>query len=96
MRHAYIVTYDVCEPNRLRRVYKYLLGQGEHIQLSVFRCELNDIELIQLRSELARLIHDSEDQVLLASLGPVQGRARTAIESIGKPYVDEERLAVVV
>jgi CRISPR-associated protein Cas2 len=96
MRHSYLVTYDVCDPKRLRRVYKTLLGFGDHIQLSVFRCELNHRELVELRSALSAIIHTGEDQVLLASLGPVEGRARDAIRALGKPFLDPERLAVVV
>lgn len=96
MRQSFIVTYDICDPKRLRQVHKTLLGFGDHIQLSVFRCELNHRELVELRSKLGELIHSSEDQVLFASLGPVQGRAREAVTSLGRSYEDPERLAVVV
>ena len=41
MRHNYVVTYDISDPKRLRKVYKMMLGYGEHLQLSVFQCELN-------------------------------------------------------
>src|SRR5690606_35574631 len=44
MRTAYVVTYDICEPKRLRRVYRIMLGYGDHLQYSVFRCELTDRE----------------------------------------------------
>jgi CRISPR-associated protein Cas2 len=37
MRQGYIVTYDVCNPKRLRKVFKTMQGYGEHLQLSVFR-----------------------------------------------------------
>jgi len=96
MRHSYIVTYDVSDPKRLRKVYKTMLGFGDHIQLSVFRCELNHRELVKLRAELAEVIHANEDQVLFASLGLVEGRAGNAVQSLGRPYSDPERLAVVV
>lgn len=96
MRHSYIVTYDVSDPKRLRKVYKLMLGHGDHVQLSVFRCELNHRELVELRAELAAIIHAGEDQVLFASLGPVEGRAKDAVTALGKPYLDPERLAVVV
>lgn len=96
MRHSFIVTYDICEPKRLRQVHKTLLGYGDHIQLSVFRCELNHRELVELRSKLSELIQSDEDQVLFASLGPVAGRAREAVTSLGRAYEDPERLAVVV
>lgn len=96
MRQAYIVTYDICDPARLRRIYKTMLGFGDHIQLSVFRCELGDSELIEMRAQLSEIIHHGQDQVLVISLGPVDGRAKTAIESIGKVFIDAERVAVVL
>ncbi len=96
MRHSYIVTYDICDPKRLRKVHKVLLGFGDHIQLSVFRCELSHRELVELRAALGEVIHREEDQVLFASLGAVAGRAEKAISSLGKPYEDPERLAIVV
>jgi CRISPR-associated protein Cas2 len=95
-RQTFVVTYDICDPKRLRKVYKLMLGWGEHLQLSVFQCELNDRELVELRAELARIIHHLEDQVLFADLGPVEGRGLTSISALGKPYIDLERVAVVV
>ncbi|HLV67401.1 MAG TPA: CRISPR-associated endonuclease Cas2 [Polyangiaceae bacterium] len=96
MRHMYVVTYDICDPRRLRKVYKLMLGWGDHIQLSVFQCELSPRELIQLRSELAEILRPTEDQVLFVDLGLVEGRGSGAITSLGRPYSDPERLAVVV
>lgn len=95
MRHTYVVTYDICDPKRLRKVYKAMLGWGEHLQLSVFQCELNDRELVELRVELDRLIKHSEDQVLLVDVGCATSAA-TSIRAIGRPYQDPERIAVVV
>lgn len=96
MRQSFIVTYDISDPKRLRLVHKTMLGFGDHVQLSVFRCELNHRELVELRSRLSEIIHSDEDQVLFASLGPVEGRARDAVTSLGRSYEDPERLAVVV
>jgi CRISPR-associated protein Cas2 len=96
MRQAYIVTYDICHPRRLRRVYKLMLGYGEHLQLSVFRCELNPRELVELRAALGRVIHHGDDQVLFVDVGPVDGRGAGSISALGKPYLPPERRAVVV
>jgi CRISPR-associated protein Cas2 len=95
MRQAYIVSYDVSDPKRLRRVFKTVKGYGEHLQLSVFLCELNDRELIELRAKLAQAIHHEEDQVLFVDMGPAEGRARNAIRAIGRAYVPPERRALV-
>ena len=70
MRQTYIVTYDVSSPNRLRRVFKTLKGYGDHLQLSVFRCELNHRELVELRARLGGIIHHDQDQVLFVDVGP--------------------------
>lgn len=96
MRHAYVVTYDISDPKRLRKVYKTMLGWGEHLQLSVFHCELSARELVQLRIELDRLIHHDQDQVLFVDIGTVEGRSPDTITSLGRSYVDPERVAVVV
>ena len=95
-RQTFVVTYDISDPKRLRKVYKLMLGWGEHIQFSVFQCELNDRELVELRSELARIIHHHEDQVLFVDIGPVEGRGSSSITALGKPYIDLDRVAVVV
>ncbi len=96
MRHVYIVTYDVCDPKRLRQVYRMMLGYGEHLQLSVFECELNARELVDLRHALGELIHHDEDQVLFVDVGPVDGRGDKSISALGRPYIDIERTAIVV
>jgi CRISPR-associated protein Cas2 len=96
MRHLYVVSYDVCNPKRLRGVFKTLRGYGDPLQLSVFRCELDDRELVELRSLLRKIIHHGEDQVLFVNVGPVDGRASTAISSLGKAYMHPERHVIVV
>jgi len=96
MRQTYIVTYDICDPKRLRRVFKTMRGYGDHLQLSVFRCELNDRELVELRAELGTIINHNEDQVLFVNVGPVEGRGSTSIAAIGKAYIAPERHALVV
>jgi CRISPR-associated protein Cas2 len=96
MRHTFVVTYDICDPKRLRKVYKLMLGWGDHLQFSVFQCELSHRELVELRVQLDRVIKPSEDQVLFVDLGTAEGRGTDAITSLGRPYVDPERVAIVV
>ncbi len=95
MRHTYVVTYDISDPKRLRKVFRLMLGYGDHLQLSVFQCELNARELVELKHALGEVIHHNEDQVLFANLGPVEGRGSEAIDSLGRVYVDPERTAIV-
>lgn len=96
MRHTYVVTYDISNPKRLRKVYKLMLGWGDHLQLSVFQCELNERELVELRAELAQVVSHVEDQVLFVDVGLVEGRSANAITALGRAYLDPERIAIVV
>lgn len=96
MRQAYVVTYDVCDDKRLRKVYRVMKGYGEHIQLSVFRCELDPRELIELRTRLSREIHHIEDQVLFIDMGPAEGRGMDSITSVGRAWVPPDRRPIVV
>ena len=65
MRQRYIVTYDIADPGRLRKVFKLMKGYGEHLQFSVFRCDLSKMTLATMKAELNELIHAQEDQVLI-------------------------------
>lgn len=95
MRQAYIVTYDVSDQKRLRRVFKIMRGYGEHLQLSVFRCELSDRELVELRAKLTEVVHHEQDQVLFVDMGPAEGRGFAAIRSLGRAYKPPERRALI-
>ncbi len=96
MRRLYFVTYDICDPKRLRRVYKTMKGFGAHLQLSVFQCELPDIDVVKMKAALVEVINHKEDHVLIVDLGPTEGRPIKSIESLGKGFTQVERQAQVV
>ena len=96
MRNRYIVTYDIVDDDRRNRVFKALRGCGDHIQYSVFRCDLSEGERIAMIAGLHPLIEHAEDQILLIDLGPVDGRAATCVNAIGRRYLAPERTVVVI
>ncbi len=96
MRQRYIVTYDIADPKRLRQVFKTLKGFGEHLQFSVFRCDLTRMALAELKGRLNASIHAREDQVLFIDIGPAEGRAAEAVESLGRACARMERGPTVV
>ena len=96
MRRVYLVTYDVSDDKRLRQVFKKMNGYGEHLQYSVFQCELSDKERIQMIADLTPLLNHREDQVLIFSLGPAESYNANATIALGKPYEFVERHAIVV
>lgn len=61
-------------------------GWGNHLQYSVFECELNRADLARLKAELSEVIHHEEDQVLFVDLGPAEGRGDRVITALGRPY----------
>ncbi|MBX3171113.1 MAG: CRISPR-associated endonuclease Cas2 [Candidatus Eremiobacteraeota bacterium] len=85
MRRDFIVTYDVSNDKRLRLVFKAMLGFGEHIQFSVFRCALSKMERQKMIEKLTGLIHQREDQVLIIELGTLPER-RSRIRPLGRAY----------
>jgi CRISPR-associated protein Cas2 len=96
MRLLYIVTYDICNDKRLRSVFRLMNGYGDHMQYSVFRCELSDQEKIQLIEKLYKILKHDEDQVLFFPLGPAGGEREQGIYAIGRAYVSIERGPVIV
>lgn len=96
MRQRYIVTYDIADPSRLRKVFKLMKGYGEHLQFSVFRCDLTKMTLATMKAELNQIIHAQQDQVLIIDVGPTEGRGEEVFESLGKAYVDEGQKPNVV
>lgn len=87
MRSIYIVTYDICHQKRLRKVFNSLRNWGDHLQYSVFECQLNETDLVRCKQELSEIINHAQDQVLFINLGPAAGRGERVIEAIGQPYV---------
>ena len=96
MRRSYIVSYDIADPKRLRNVFKAMKAWGDHLQFSVFECQLRPVDLVRLRAELAEIIHHDQDQVLFIDLGPTEGRGDRVITALGKPYVHVDAPLIVV
>jgi CRISPR-associated protein Cas2 len=96
MRSTYIVAYDISDEKRLRMVFKTMRGYGDHLQYSVFECQLTPSDLVRLSGELGKIIHHDEDQVLFICLGPSEGRGDRVITALGKPYTSVDSPCIVV
>lgn len=96
MPRRFFVSYDISDDARRAQVYKLLRGYGDHLQFSVFRCDLSERRRIELVAALHELIDHGDDQVLLVDLGPLDGRAETCVSSIGRPYTNPERTVRIV
>ena len=76
MHCFYLVCYDIADDKRLRKVFKTCGNFGDHLQFSVFECDLNPSEKIELETALVEIINHDEDQVIFVGLGPSEGARR--------------------
>lgn len=93
--HLYLVTYDICDDKRWRRVFKLMKGFGEWLQLSVFQCRLSrkgHAELIQL---LDGIIHHQEDALLVIDLG-LADKVKPRVVSLGDKFNPVAREPIIV
>jgi len=72
MRRRYLLSYDIRDQRRLRKARRIANHFGSGIQYSVFVCDLSEAERIRLLHELADVIHQRLDSVVLVDLGPAQ------------------------
>lgn len=68
MVSSYLVCYDIADPKRLVRIYRYMRGCGIHMQYSVFFCRLSYPQLEQLKKDLKGYIKEDEDDVRIYPL----------------------------
>lgn len=95
-RATFLVSYDISNPRRLTRVRRVVLGFGDPVQLSVFRCDVTPQEMVELRRRLSAEIDARADQILFADLGPASGRGPKSISSMGRATERVEHKGVVV
>lgn len=94
---VFLVCYDIADSRRLARTRRVLLGFGEPLQFSVFRCVLIPSALVKLKEKISKEINAREDRVLFANLGPADGRGADSIDGLGKRIDDiRDRSAIVI
>ena len=96
MRRVCVVSYDISDPKRWRQVYRTMRGYGQHLQLSVFSCDLTAAQRIQMIAALESAIDAKQDQVLVIDLGPSDARPIHDIEAVGWPLTVQDRGPVIL
>jgi CRISPR-associated protein Cas2 len=82
-RRRYLIAYDIRDPKRLRRVHSTMKGYGWSMQYSVFICDLDRMELLDLEADLGRHIHHGLDSVAIIDVGDPVDRGRTCFSFMG-------------
>ena len=93
--HLYIITYDIGDPRRWRRVFKLMKGYGEWLQLSVFQCRLSRRRHAELLATLDEIILDDHDHVLMVDVGLAE-KVDLRVVSLGKNFEAIVREPVIV
>lgn len=57
----YLVSYDITDARRLKRVAKLLNRYGLRVQKSVFECDIDERRYQELRAELKKLLVGEDD-----------------------------------
>lgn len=80
---SYVVSYDIMEPKRLAKVHKSMMGYGQPLHYSVFRCDLNSKGLDLMLSDLEKIINHKEDRIMIIDMGPAEGRVEERVRFLG-------------
>ena len=83
-RKRYVVAYDIRDEKRLRQVHQNLKSYGWAMQYSVFVCDLDFIELTELRTDLGHIIHHGMDSIAIIDLGPPEDRGSKCFSFMGQ------------
>jgi CRISPR-associated protein Cas2 len=95
VRKRYLIAYDVSDDKRRNAIFKALMGNGDHVQFSVFLCQLNALELECLKGMLQKVVNVRQDQVIILDLGPADSELADRLECLGKAYTPPARVLVI-
>lgn len=93
--HLHVISYDIADQKRWRRVFRLMKGYGEWLQLSVFQCRLSARRQAELIALLQGVIKEGEDHVVIVDVGPADS-VQPRVLSLGKTFEAVSRQAVIV
>ena len=93
--HLFVISYDISDRKRWRRLFRLMNGYGAWLQLSVFQCRLSRRRLAELKAACSEIIHHDADHLLILDLGPAD-TVKPRVESLGKTFEPVARAPVIV
>jgi CRISPR-associated protein Cas2 len=81
----YVIAYDITSDARRQKVLNLLRSFGVSTQLSIVECELDTVQLAQLRKRLRALLNPRRDRV---SIYPLCARCSQSLERVGARMAD--------
>ncbi len=98
MLRAYLLSYDIAHPKRLRLMHKLAKAFGRPLQYSVFACLLRREDRVRLAARIEALIDRAADRVVIVDIGAVADRESwiPPVEVFGCQEIPAQRSAVIV
>ncbi len=96
MVRRYLVSYDIADPERLRRVHGVVKTVAQRVQYSVYEALLTEKELVLLEKRIVDEMNQKEDQVLFIDLGAGDREALPQVKTFGMPWRLVQRGSIVV
>ncbi len=95
---AYILSYDIANPKRLRAMHRLAKAYGRPLQFSVFACLLRREDRVRLAARVQTLIDRAADRVVIIDVGTVVDRDSwiPPMEMFGRQIAPEQRSTVIV
>ena len=59
-----VISYDITDDRRRNKVLDELKNYGNHVQYSVFECDITGTQIAELQSRIRVIINHKEDSVL--------------------------------
>ena len=82
-----VISYDIPDDLRRHRICRTLQNYGTRVQYSVFECYLNHRQLMEVKSRLAKIAKDNEDNIRFYQICK---KCMTKVEIIGRVPLTEQ------
>ncbi len=98
MLRAYLLSYDIADPKRLRKMHTLAKAFGRPLQYSVFACLLRREDRVGLAARVELLIDVKRDRVIILDLGTVGDRESwiAPVQIFGRQEILQERSALII
>jgi CRISPR-associated protein Cas2 len=92
----YLVSYDIADPDRLRKVHAVVKATAQRVQDSVYEALLTEKELVLLEARITKVMNQKEDQVMFIDLGRADRTELPEITTLGLPWHPQTRASIVL
>ena len=97
-RHV-LVSYDISDEKRVKKVQKIVSDVADRVQFSVYYGQFSKKDLVILKDRLRKVMNQNLDQVLFLDLGAVHGDQDEAsdlgVEHLGRSWIPRERTHLI-